>query len=423
MRWRTYPKYKDSGSGRLGRIPEHWEARRLRTVCRFAYGDSLAADDRLPGGYSVFGSNGAVGQHRVPNTEGPCLIVGRKGSFGKVVYSEEPCFAIDTTYFVDTSQTNSHLRWLFYCLQWLRLDSFSKDSAVPGLAREDAYENQVPCCQVDEQRAIAAFLDRETERIDALIAKKERFIELLQEKRSALISHAVTKGLDPNGPMKDSGVEWLGEIPTDWHSKRLRFVCQLNPSKSETRHLLRDTEVSFLPMEKLGEDGTLVLDETRTIEQAWEGYTYFRDDDVVVAKITPCFENGKGARVHDLLCGVGFGTTELHVLRAREGMDPGFACYVTLSHPFRNMGAASMYGAAGQQRVPEDFVKDFTMGIPPVLEQRAIAAFLDHETGRVDSIIDKALTAVDRLREYRTALISAAVTGKIDVRNEVEVPS
>ncbi len=109
---------------------------------------------------------------------------------------------------------------------------------------------------------------------------------------------------------KDSGVEWLGEVPAKWNMKRLRFVADFNPSKSEIADLDRTAEVSFIPMESIGEDGTLCLEQTRPIEQVSAGYTFFRDGDVTIAKITPCFENGKGAVMRGLTSGFGFGTTE-----------------------------------------------------------------------------------------------------------------
>ena len=213
---------------------------------------------------------------------------------------------------------------------------------------------------------------------------------------------------------KDSGVEWLGEIPVSWEVKRLRFICQINPSKSEISHYPDDTEVSFLPMELIGEDGTISLEETRRIEQVRQGYTYFRDGDVVIAKITPCFENGKGALCKGLVNGVGFGTTELHVLRIHEENAPNFIFYLTTSKPFREIGAAMMQGAAGQQRVPEEFIKDFRIGLPSLPEQRAIAAFLDHETARINTLIAKKERLIELLQEKRAALISHAVTKGLD---------
>ena len=126
-----------------------------------------------------------------------------------------------------------------------------------------------------------------------------------------------TRPSSPRYPeYRESGIEWLGEIPSGWEVRRLRFVSRLNPVKSEVRGLDPQLPVSFVPMEAVGEQGGLVLDTMKPIGQCLEGYMYFRNGDVVVAKITPCFENGKGALAAGLENGIGFGTTELHVLRA-----------------------------------------------------------------------------------------------------------
>ena len=224
---KPYPAYRSSLVEWHKEIPAHWEISQLKRVCAFEYGDSLAADARLDGSIPVYGSNGTVGSHNNANTLSPCLVVGRKGSFGKVNYSSSAVFAIDTTFFIDGRHTDAELRWLYYLLIDIRLDTATKDSAIPGLDREDAYAQIVPFPPLAEQRAIAAFLDRETAKIDALVAKKERLIELLQEKRTALISWAVTRGIDPNAPMKDSGVEWLDDIPAHWKVRRLRLAANI----------------------------------------------------------------------------------------------------------------------------------------------------------------------------------------------------
>lgn len=179
---------------------------------------------------------------------------------------------------------------------------------------------------------------------------------------------------------KESGVEWLGEVPEGWEVKRLRFVTQLNPSKSEIAKLDRGTEVSFLPMEAVGDDGSLILEKTRTLRDVENGYTYFREGDVTVAKITPCFENGKGAVMRGLLSGIGFGTTEL------------------------NLASISSTN-----------IMELPVVLPPTKEQSAIVSFLDSETAKIDALVGEAQQAIGLLKERRSALISAAVTGKIRV--------
>lgn len=274
---------------------------------------------------------------------------------------------------------------------------------------------EFPLPPLSEQRAIAAYLDRETARIDALIAHKRDLLDLLERQRTALISHAVTKGLNPAAPMKDSGIPWLGEIPSHWDVRRLKFVASINPSKSEVSHLPDDTEVSFLPMERVG-NGTLDLELTKPLKEIKQGFTYFRDGDVIVAKIAPSFENGKGALAFGLASGIGFGTTELHVIRATPLIERQFVYYLTLSHQFRGMGETQMYGTAGQKRVPDRFINDFPTPLPPLPEQRAIAEYLDRETAHIDRLKGEIEASIDLLGRYRAALISAAVTGKINVR-------
>ncbi|MCW9708838.1 restriction endonuclease subunit S [Fodinibius salsisoli] len=273
-----------------------------------------------------------------------------------------------------------------------------------------------------EQRSIATFLDRKTEAIDGLIQKKEQLIERLKEKRQALITRAVTKGLDPDVPMKDSGIEWLAEIPEEWEIKRLKFLMETNPSKQEVSDLPGNFEVSFLPMEKVGETGELTLDETKQLKKVFNGYTYFTNEDVTVAKITPCFENGKGALIKDLENEVGFGTTELTVFRPNpQKVLPEYLYYITISYPIRKIGKSFMYGAGGQKRVPDDFFENFQLGIPSIEKQKEIINDLKIELERLFIFRKKIREQIQKLKEYRQSLISAAVTGKIDVRANQEL--
>jgi type I restriction enzyme S subunit len=213
---------------------------------------------------------------------------------------------------------------------------------------------------------------------------------------------------------KDTMVEWLGNIPTHWELKRLKFAVKLNPRASEVRALSAGTEVSFVPMEAVGEYGGLDLSRTKPMSAVGSGYTYFHDGDVVVAKITPCFENGKGALAAGLTNGIAFGTTELHVLRPREEMDGQFLFYLTLSNDFRRLGEAEMYGAGGQKRVPESFVENLRHPLPPIVEQRSIVDFLNRETAKIDTLVAKKERVIKLLQEKCTALITRAVTKGLD---------
>ncbi len=274
MSFRKYAEYKESGVEGLGEVPKHWAVRQLKYICRFAYGDSLPSEMRIEGNVPVYGSNGHVGLHSFSNTTAPCIIIGRKGSFGKVNYSSDSAFAIDTTFFVDSRYTTANIRWLYYLLGLLQLDAVSKDSIVPGLNREDAYQQIGLYPPLEEQKQIAAFLDKETTNIDTLIDKQEQLITLLQEKRQAIISHAVTRGLNTNVKMKDSGVEWLGEVPEHWEVRRLKFCVQLTDQKIDAN---REKPLPYVGLENI---------------QSWTGKLLPIDPNVVPTSVANRF--GKG---------------------------------------------------------------------------------------------------------------------------------
>jgi len=200
-----------------------------------------------------------------------------------------------------------------------------------------------------------------------------------------------------------------GELPEGWTRRRLRFDVHLNPKKSSL-DMDPGELVSFVPMDAVGEYGGLDLDEVRELEEVYNGYTYFADGDICIAKITPCFENGKGALAEGLANGVGFGTTELHIVRPGPSIDRRFLFYVSIADDFRKLGESEMYGAGGQKRIDEGFIKDWMPPLPPLDTQRRIVRFLDEKTERIDALIEKKRALLDRLAEKRQALITRAVT-------------
>ena len=209
---------------------------------------------------------------------------------------------------------------------------------------------------------------------------------------------------------KTSDSAWLPTIPATWQQIRGRFVMSVNPAAVRLRDLDEADEVSFVPMEAVGENGGLNLERTKPLDEVGSGYTEFEDGDVVIAKITPCFENGKSAIASGLKNGVAFGTTELHVLRVGKRLDRQFLFHLTTSHTFRMLGESEMYGAGGQKRVPPEFVKDFRIPLPPFDEQQTIARFLDAKTAQIDALVVQKRQLIAKLKEKRSALIARTVT-------------
>lgn len=196
----------------------------------------------------------------------------------------------------------------------------------------------------------------------------------------------------------------------NWPTTRLRYVADLNPGIRADLLQAPDVEVSFLPMDAIGEDGTLDLSRNRAVAEVRNGYSYFEEGDVAFAKVTPCFENGKGALMRGLEFGAGFGTTEITVLRPKEGTEPRFLNYVLRSEQFRQNGVGAMTGAGGLKRVPDDFTRDFKTPWPTPDEQERIANFLDEQTARIDALIaekERLASAVEELTLSR--LVSASL--------------
>lgn len=383
--------------------------RRLKYVCRLGYGDSLPKDEELSGDIPVFGSNGQYSTTAVPNTSAPAIILGRKGSYGKVNWAPEECFASDTTFYIDGNHSTSNLRWLYWVLQTLRLDEGSQEAAVPGLNRESVYEQRVHYPDGETQRLIADYLDRETARIDALVAEKEKMLALLEEKRAALISRAVTRGLNPNAPLKPSGLDWLGDIPAHWEVTHFKYVCDLNPTVDLSK-LAEDDEVTFLPMDRI--KSGYYIENTEPFSKYNSSYNPFAEGDIVIAKVTPCFENGNIAIVENLRNQIGFGSSEIFVIRPIDTQQR-FIFYYLQSDYFKQQGEASMTGAGGLKRVAPEFVRNHFIGLPPVEEQAAIAAFLDQQLLRMQAVARTVVETIALLKERRAALITAAVTGQI----------
>ncbi|RPD49864.1 restriction endonuclease subunit S [Hymenobacter sediminis] len=438
---RKYTTTKPSGVEWLGDVPAHWEVIKLtRLFDRIGSGTTPSTnsvdyyDGEIPWVTTaelretvIYDTKQKVTQLALAEHSalklykaGAVVIamygatIGRLGILGVDATLNQACCVFENPIGVDSK--------FFYYWLWAErptLISLSTGGGQPNLSQDLLKQLKMPVPPLDEQRVIAAFLDERTAHLDSLIRRKEDLLKLLTEQRAALITRAVTRGLDVVAPLRDSGVPWLGQVPAHWEVKRLKFgLAAINPVGSNLP-LPEDALVSFVPMTAVGEYGGLDLEMEKPLDEIGSGYTYFADNDVVVAKITPCFENGKGALATGLTNGVGFGTTELHVLRHNAEMDSQFLFLLTISEPFRKLGEGEMIGAGGQKRVPEEFIKNLMAPFPPIDEQREIAAAINQINERSDKMTDITNREIAKLREYRAALITAAVTGRIDVRAEV----
>jgi len=269
---------------------------------------------------------------------------------------------------------------------------------------------------LDEQRAIADFLDQETSKIDALVAKKERLIELLQEKRTALITHAVTKGLDPNAPMKPSGIDWLSDIPEHWEVTRVKRAwakCEYGLSEN----LSGVGEIRILTMGNI-QDGEVILPERGCLDSVPE-YLLLEHHDLLfnrtnsrdlVGKVG-LFRGKKSDRVSF--------ASYLVRISARPDVSPEYLNYLLNSQGLRSRARSEALLSINQANLNPTRYGQLEIVLPPIAEQETIVASLNAEAATINFLLVRIRDAIEVISEYRTALISAAVTGKIDVRDEV----
>jgi type I restriction enzyme S subunit len=278
-----------------------------------------------------------------------------------------------------------------------------------------------PIPPLDEQRRIVSVIRRETRKIDALLAKKERLIELLQEKRAALITRAVTKGLDPNAAIKKSGVEWLGEVPVHWEVKRIRDIADsLQTGPFGTQLHADEYVIDGHPVINPANlrDGGLVADQRCSVDDVAAArlqYHSLREGDILFARRGELGRCGLvGRHEEGWLCGTGCLRLRVHLAVAR----PRFLIRFLSTSGVADWLDLQSVGAT-MQNINTSIIGRIPVVVPPANEQDAIALYLDHRTKEIDAFISKVRDAVDRLKEYHIALISAAVTGKIDVREEL----
>ena len=438
-KYKPYPAYKDSGVEWLGEVPEHWE---VKPIKRIASSNDDVLTEKTPNEYeieyvdisSVDEVGGIIKKEEMIFKNAPSrarrlvkngdVIVSTVRTYLKAIApikSPNENLVVSTGFSVirpNKELLPAFATYLFKAHYLIELIiSRSVGVSYPAINSSDLVSLKTALPSLEEQHTIATFLDRETEKIDTLIAKQERLIELLQKKRTALISHAVTKGLNPDAPMKDSDVEWLGKIPAHWEVSRLGYESWVRARLGW----------KGLKAEEYVDDGFVFLS-TPNIKSSnidFENVNYinkFRYDESPEIKL----------QVGDILLakdGSTLGTvnvvrslprpatvnSSIAVITPNDILNSIFLYYLFESSYMENT-IKIIKGGMGVPHLFQEDLNKFYIPLPPLEEQHTIAAFLDHETEKIDTLITKARHTIDLLKERRTALISAAVTGKIDVR-------
>jgi type I restriction enzyme S subunit len=433
MSFPVYPEHRDSGIAWLGSIPEHWLLYRSKNVFSERNIKALESDEQLTASQKY----GVIPQKLFSELEGQKVmqvILGRdilkKAEVNDFVISMrsfqgglEFCSysgAVSSAYvpiYASRAIDNRFFKHLFKSRPFISALQNTSNLIRDGQALR--YNNLVllslPFPSAKEQKTIGAFLDHETARIDALIEEQQRLIELLKEKRQAVISHAVTKGLDPTVPMKDSGVEWLGEVPAHWTLTKLKFVTdQVVDCPHETP--IYDPDGDYLVIRTADIDQG-VLKPERMYRLDYEQYMHrtrrmsLEKNDVVYSREGERWGHAALVPQADLYA---LGQRMMQ-LRVCDSVCPEFFMYQLNSVATYRQGEVDTVGATSPH-VNISTVINYCLMQPAMAEQREISQYLSKTLDTLDCLIGESLEMNGLLQERRSALISAAVTGKIDVR-------
>lgn len=419
----AYAEYKDSGVEWLGDVPKHWPKMALKWKARIRSGDGISPyqidaapsdDRRVP----VFGGNGIMGYTRLDNINKPSIVIGRVGALcGNIHKVDVGVWVSDNALCLDFNDGFYNVDYLSILLEVRNLNDIADKSAQPLITGSKVLNQIIPCPPLPEQTTIARFLDHETAKIDALIAEQQRLIELLKEKRQAVISHAVTKGLNPNAPMKDSGVAWLGDVPEHWDVVSSKFLYEFVTSGSRGwADFYADEGDLFFRIANLTRDTIEPKMESIQFVNAPSGAegerSKIRKGDLLIS-ITA--DLGSVCVADDQITG---GYVSQHVALTRPNSKvkcSRWFAYAILSNASKEQLIGYGYGGTKVQLSLED-IKSICMVLPSESDQLAISEYLDAFIHNVNCLMTEAEHTVSLLKERRSALISAAVTGKIDVR-------
>lgn len=388
-----YPEYKDSEVEWLQEVPAHWSIapmKRLLDIQNGADYKNIEADN----GYPVLGSGGPFAFATDYIYDGESVLLGRKGTIDRPLHVTGKFWTVDTMYWSRIRPTACG-RFCYYAATTIPFGLYSTNTALPSMTKGALDAHLIVQPPFDEQRAISEFLDRETAKIDALIAEQEKLLALLAEKRQATISHAVTRGLDPNAPMKDSGIPWLGEVPVHWEVLSLKNVVVLQRGHD-------------LPADSRQEGGVPVVSSA--------GYIGFHNE---ARASGPGIVTGRYGSIGSFVyveADYWPLNTALYSV-ALHGNDAKYVWYVLQSvaeHFVLNSMKSAVPG------VDRNDLHKVAIVRAPNLEQKAIVIELDAVLESLDGLSGQCESAIELLKERRSALTAAAVTGKIDVRGLVE---
>ena len=402
-------------------VPQHWTVKKLGYLASLKSGEGITTDAiGEQGAYPVYGGNGLRGYSDSYTHDGEYVLIGRQGALcGNINYADGKFWASEHAVVV-TPQENCDIKWLGETLRAMDLNQYSVSAAQPGISVDRISSIKIAVPPIEEQRQISKFIDRETAEIDALVAEKERMLALLEEKRQALISHIVTRGLDPNAPLKPSGLPWLGDIPQHWDIRRLKFVADVQTGLTLGK-TYTEKDLARCPYLRVAnvQDGFLDLSQITEIEIPRRDVSRYqlKYGDVLMTEGGDFDKLGRGyvweSQIENCL-------HQNHIYAVRphtEYLEPHFLAILMTSHYGKAYFTSISRQTTNLATINQTNLLNLFLPIPPVSEQKEIVAHLAKISSDSENLLTSIQTSIALLKERRSALITAAVTGQIPLED------
>lgn len=411
---KQYDSYKDSGVEWIGEVPSHWEIVPFKRAITINNGCDYKHVQVEENGYPVIGSGGQFAWANQYMYDGEAVLLGRKGTIDKPMYYNGKFWTVDTMFY-GISKKNAKCKYLYYQAKIIPFERYATATALPSMTQTDLNNNRICLPPIDEQSSIATYLDKKCSEIDNVISAQQKRIALLQELKQSVITHAVTKGLNTNVEMKDSGVEWIGEIPSSWNIVRLKSDCSLkgrigwNGLRSEEfekesyAYLVtgQDFISSDIDWSKCYQINKVRYDEDPCIQL--ENGDLLITKDGTIGKIAKVSNMDKPACLN----------SGIFVLKqkSRDEFVQGYLYWSLYSDLLKDFNAYTSTGTT-ILHLYQNVFENMPLVVPSKKEQQEISDYLDKKTKSIDSSISKAQHQVDLLQEYKLSLITEVVTGK-----------
>ena len=413
------PKYKDSGVEWIGEIPAHWKILPIRALCHLGRGRVISNEEiaRNPGEYPVYSSqtanNGEMGRINSYDFDGEYVTWTTDGANAGTVFYRYGKFNCTNVCGTLKSKNKLCTPLLPYILN-LGTRYYVRYDINPKLMNNMIAKIKISVPPYLEQTTIAAYLDRKTTQIDDLISKKQKLVELLKEERSAIINQAVTKGLNPDALMKDSGIEWLGEIPAHWEVKRLKYIASIN-EENLSEKTDENIEIKYIDIGNVCLGSIVNEPVTMYFKDApSRARRIVRKGDTIISTVRTYLKaiTYISDVPQNLIVSTGFA-----VIRLGDDFDKKFISFLLTSEMIVDTICSLSVGVSYPAINASDIANIIIWFPPDKTEQAAIVEHVNKTTTQIDQAISKIEKQIGLLKEFRTALISEVVTGKIDVRD------